>query len=206
MASILKTDQIKELTPNNGIIAGNTIKVPDGSAANPSLTFNNDPDSGLYRISDNKVGITAGGVKVGEFGQGYGGFVGGAIQTVFSSGTTTVGPIADTYLLNTQFTPKSNNSLIVIFGNICTFSQSGGNDSRSHMLFQVSPISTELARIQFFFGQTGASTTRGGGTIMAIISNTSLSMRTFALRISHDSSGTVQTIGSYTLLIQEIAQ
>lgn len=203
MASILKTDQIRELTPGNGVMIGNPVKLADGSPSQPSLTFTNDSDSGLYRIDNNRIGIATNGNRVGEVGPNYGGFIGGAVQTLSSSSTTPI-TTGDTYLLNTQFTPRLSNSLIVIFANICTSSQSGTNDQRTHSIFQTSPLLTELAGAQFFFGGAGASTTRGGGTIMALVQNSVLTQRTFAIRIVHNSSGTVSTIGSYSLLIQEI--
>ena len=39
------------------------LRVNDGSAAAPSITFVDDGDTGLYRVGDNKLGITAGGVQ-----------------------------------------------------------------------------------------------------------------------------------------------
>ena len=194
MASILKTDQIRELTPGNGVMAVNPIKLSDGSVSNPSLAFTNDSDSGLYRIDNNKIG---------EIGPGYGGFVGGAVQTLSSSASTPI-TTGDSYLLNTQFTPKLSNSLIVIFANICSVSQSGANDHRVHSIFQVSPLSTELAKAEFYFGGAGGSTTRSGGAIMALVQNSVLTSRTFAIRVGHASGGTLSTLGSYSLLIQEI--
>lgn len=203
MASILKTDQIRELTPGNGVMAVSPLKLSDGSVSNPSLAFTNDSDSGLYRIDNNKIGVASNGIKVGEIGPGYGGFVGGAVQTLSSSASTGI-TTGDSYLLNTQFTPKLNNSLIVIFANVCTVSQSGSNDHRIHAIYQTSPLLTELASIQFYFGGAGASTTRGGGTIMALVQNSVLTSRIFAIRIQHASGGTLSTMGSYSLLVQEI--
>ena len=203
MASILKTDQIRELTPGNGVMAVNPIKLSDGSVSNPSLAFTNDSDSGLYRIDNNKIGVASNGIKVGEIGPGYGGFVGGAVQTLSSSASTPI-TTGDSYLLNTQFTPKLSNSLIVIFANICSASQSGVNDHRVHSIFQVSPLSTELAKAEFYFGGAGGSTTRSGGAIMALVQNSVLTSRTFAIRVGHASGGTLSTMGSYSLLIQEI--
>lgn len=39
----------------------NFLAVPNGDAANPSVTFTNDTDTGIYRIGANSLGITAGG-------------------------------------------------------------------------------------------------------------------------------------------------
>lgn len=40
-----------------------SLDVLDGSETNPSIAFINDPDTGLYRVGTNEIGITAGGVK-----------------------------------------------------------------------------------------------------------------------------------------------
>lgn len=39
------------------------LEVPDGTVALPSLTFDNDPDSGLYRAASNDVAMASGGVQ-----------------------------------------------------------------------------------------------------------------------------------------------
>jgi hypothetical protein len=40
--------------------------LPDGSASEPSLSFMNDSDTGIYSISDNVIGIASSGTKVGQ--------------------------------------------------------------------------------------------------------------------------------------------
>lgn len=45
------------------------LRIPDGSAAAPSFTFFNDPDSGVYRRTSNSVSIAAGGVFAFEVQQ-----------------------------------------------------------------------------------------------------------------------------------------
>ena len=40
-----------------------SLDVLDGSETNPSIAFINDPDTGLYRVGTDEIGITAGGVK-----------------------------------------------------------------------------------------------------------------------------------------------
>src|SRR3989339_861266 len=42
---------------------GGTLQLADGSAANPSATFTNDLDTGLFRIGSNNLGFTTGGVQ-----------------------------------------------------------------------------------------------------------------------------------------------
>lgn len=39
-----------------------TVTFPDGSAAAPSITFTNDPDTGIYRPASNTIGFATGGV------------------------------------------------------------------------------------------------------------------------------------------------
>lgn len=43
------------------------VPLADGSAAIPTLTFNNDRDTGLFRKADNTIGVAVGGVEVGSF-------------------------------------------------------------------------------------------------------------------------------------------
>lgn len=45
----------------------NPLKLPDGSAGAPTLTFNADTNTGFYRISADVIGVAVNGVKVGEF-------------------------------------------------------------------------------------------------------------------------------------------
>jgi len=44
-------------------ITANFLSLSDGSASLPSLTFTSDPDTGLFLISPNNLGITVGGVE-----------------------------------------------------------------------------------------------------------------------------------------------
>lgn len=57
--SIIKADNISSLS-------GGGIGFPDGSVSNPSMKFTNDGDTGLYRIGNNDIGVSAGGSKVLE--------------------------------------------------------------------------------------------------------------------------------------------
>jgi hypothetical protein len=93
----------------------------DGSAADPALKFANDLNSGLYRISEDKIGIATGGSRVGEIGAGYGGFTGNIIQVVSTTKTdtttfsTTFGDIAG---LSVSITPRYSTSRIIIMAHI----------------------------------------------------------------------------------------
>ena len=51
------------------------------------FSFQSDIDTGLYNISSDKIGFSAGGSRQGEFGIGYGGFTGNIIQVVNSENT-----------------------------------------------------------------------------------------------------------------------
>lgn len=46
------------------------FRVPDGSAALPTLTFFNDPDTGFYRDTANQIAIALAGVTAGQIAQG----------------------------------------------------------------------------------------------------------------------------------------
>ncbi|MAR18370.1 MAG: hypothetical protein CML44_03250, partial [Rhodobacteraceae bacterium] len=46
------------------------IHAGNGSAASPSFSFQSDPDTGIYRVTTNQVGITAGGSLLMKFGAG----------------------------------------------------------------------------------------------------------------------------------------
>ncbi|KKR37545.1 MAG: YadA domain-containing structural protein, partial [Candidatus Yanofskybacteria bacterium GW2011_GWE1_40_10] len=59
---------IGTLTMTSSSVSGNfevsgITEIADGTAANPSLTFNDDMDTGLFRIGSNIMGITTGGVE-----------------------------------------------------------------------------------------------------------------------------------------------
>jgi hypothetical protein len=120
--SILQVDNISSTS-------GNGVGFVDGNALNPAVKFTSDPDSGFYRIEENKIGITTGGIKVGEIGIGYGGFIGNIIQvlqrstygTVITSNTT----VWQSYnALAQSITPRSVSSriLIILSGTVNLFS------------------------------------------------------------------------------------
>ena len=44
--------------------SGGASSFPDGTAAAPSISFASDPDTGLYRVGANNIGISAGGAQV----------------------------------------------------------------------------------------------------------------------------------------------
>jgi hypothetical protein len=99
------------------IITGN------GTVSLPSHSFTSDPDTGFYRISDGVMGFTSNGIKKGEFGADYGGFVGNVIQWINDKTQTTKTNAGNTYLdiekgagvsWEIPITPKLSGSKIVI--------------------------------------------------------------------------------------------
>lgn len=111
--SIIKADNISSLS-------GGGVGFPDGSVSNPSIKFTNDGDTGLYRIGSNTIGISSNGQRVGEIGNGYGGFTGNVIQAQFGSVSTPINTTNTAFQstgLNVSITPKYINSKILIFGN-----------------------------------------------------------------------------------------
>jgi hypothetical protein len=106
--SIIKADNISSLS-------GGGVGFPDGSVSSPSMKFTNDGDTGLYRIGNNTIGIASNGSKVGEIGNGYGGFRNNIcnFETITGANdyTGTTGTIAD---LNYTYTPKFSNSKLIV--------------------------------------------------------------------------------------------
>jgi len=100
----------------------------DGAVSNPSISFTNDTNTGLYRIGSDKIGIATNGTKVGEIGSGYGGFIGNVIQCQFGSTSTPANTTSTTFQstgLSVSITPKYSNSKILIFGNVSGVFSSG---------------------------------------------------------------------------------
>lgn len=52
------------------VTAGVVVRVTDGDQANPSITFSNDQNTGLYRATTDTGGLTAGGTLVAEWAKG----------------------------------------------------------------------------------------------------------------------------------------
>jgi hypothetical protein len=71
----------------NGIFTGQS-KFADGSAAAPSISFTSDPDTGLYRVNSNYLGMTLGGVVQTAYQAGYTTFK-STMQFGWSSGDPT---------------------------------------------------------------------------------------------------------------------
>lgn len=132
-------DMIVKSLVSLGSISGDSLNITNaasakhfrGEAANtpgtPALSFQGDLNSGIYRISEDKIGFSAGGSRQGEFGVGYGGFTGNIIQVVNSTNTYKQ-LITDTsykdllsgigVVWETSITPKHANSKILIIQNV----------------------------------------------------------------------------------------
>ena len=136
--SIIKADNISSLS-------GGGVGFPNGSVSNPSMKFTNDTDTGLYRIDANKIGISTGGNKVGEIGNGYGGFTGNIIQVqsttksdVFS--TTTTGTFLDVPNLFVTITPRYITSKILVMMSISYICDTNANAFQARVLRDSTPI------------------------------------------------------------------
>ena len=100
----------------NTTIAG-TLGISNGTALDPAITPSGDTNTGLYSIGADKIGFSANGSRVGEFGVGYGGFTGNIIQVksgvLTTRATTTSSNFVDTGL-SASITPFYNTSQILI--------------------------------------------------------------------------------------------
>lgn len=67
-SDVLGLDNSKAPTSNPTFTGA--VKVADGTAAAPSITFASDTDLGLYRISENKMGLTSNGALVATIDDG----------------------------------------------------------------------------------------------------------------------------------------
>ena len=126
MASIIKVDQIQESTTGVGTNFSGT-----GSASTPTISIGNQTNKGFYHEGTNKIGVSVGGVKVGEIGAGYGGFTGNIIQVVSATKTDTFTDSSNpaTWVnipgLSVSITPKYTSSKILILFNLTMAAKEG---------------------------------------------------------------------------------
>lgn len=129
--SIIKADNISSLS-------GGGVGFPDGSISNPSMKFTNDGDTGLYRIGNNTIGIASNGQRVGEIGNGYGGFTGNVIQVVSTvksdTYTTTNQTYEDIPNFSCSITPKYNTSKILVIVDIGALTPISGGSTWTRLL------------------------------------------------------------------------
>lgn len=50
-------------TSTGDVVTSGVVNLSNGSVTNPSLTFNSDPDTGIYRVTTNTLGIATGGAQ-----------------------------------------------------------------------------------------------------------------------------------------------
>jgi hypothetical protein len=129
----------------SGTTTTNNIRFQDGSISTPSLSFTNDTNTGLYRISEDKIGVSIGGVRTGEIGSGYGGFTGNIIQVqsttksdVFT--TTTTGAFLDVPNLFVTITPRYNTSRILVMMSISYICDTGATSFQARVVRDSTPI------------------------------------------------------------------
>lgn len=85
------------------------VTYPDGSAAAPSISFDNDLDTGIFRVGANEVGIACGGVNVQTFSAG-------GVTQKFANGSEAVPSIGFFSDQDTGFYRPSANNIGVSVG------------------------------------------------------------------------------------------
>ena len=205
--SIIKTDNMANL-------AGDTApRIPDGSPVKPSLAFTNDPNTGLYRISEDKVGVSAGGRRVGEFGNNYGGFTGNVIQVryteITSSGATgaltpfniNTAPnnLMGFELLTLSITPLYLNSRLLIESNVFIGEESNHSNAMFTAIFRDS--GTVALSTGFTYADQGSSPFGASIQFFPVFQSfqdipNSILPITYRLRMGADGSGALRWNGN----------
>ena len=110
--------------------AGGTF--PDGTNGAPSITFSDDLDTGIFRVSSGAVGISANGTKVAQFptNAGSSGQVlstngAGVLSYVDQSGGGAVGGGSDKLFMENGTTMTTNYTLGTEFGSTCNALSAG---------------------------------------------------------------------------------
>lgn len=128
-----------------GTTTVNNVRLPDGNVTTPSVSFTSDTNTGLYRISEDKIGVSIGGVRTGEIGSGYGGFTGNIIQVQSGVLNTTFAAPASTFTdigLSVSIIPRYNTSNILILAVVIL----GGNFWDNVMRLNLVRGSTNIAQ------------------------------------------------------------
>lgn len=103
---------------NSSVLASHFRGEGTNTPNTPAHSFKNDIDTGIYRISTGKVGFSSNGLKIGEFGNGYGGFTGNIIQVLQTSIDTQLSTGSTSYVditgLSVSISPKYTTSKILI--------------------------------------------------------------------------------------------
>ena len=110
--------------------AGGTF--PDGTNSVPSITFSDDLDTGIFRVSSGAVGISSNGTKVVQFpstagssGQVLAGNGAGVLSYVDQSGGGAVGGGSDKLFMENGTTMTTNYTLGTEFGATCNALSAG---------------------------------------------------------------------------------
>ena len=110
--------------------AGGTF--PDGTNSVPSITFSDDLDTGIFRVSSGAVGISSNGTKVVQFpstagssGQVLAGNGAGVLSYVDQSGGVAVGGGSDKLFMENGTTMTTNYTLGTEFGATCNALSAG---------------------------------------------------------------------------------
>jgi hypothetical protein len=127
------------------ITATGTILTANGSVTTPFIAPSGDTNTGLYVISADKIGIAANGARVGEWGAGYGGFIGNIIQVVTTIKTDTFTDSTNNAWTNitglsVSITPKSTSNKILI----CAMINSGGGGNNYARGFRLTRSGTAI--------------------------------------------------------------
>jgi hypothetical protein len=138
-----------ETATTNAVVFFNFVEISprlfqDGTVSLPGVSWLNETNSGRYRISANTFGEAINGIRVGQFGVGYGGFTGNIIQVLQTSIDTQLSTSSTSYVditgLSVSITPKYSTSKILI-----RFKINGSNSSTSALnAYQIVRDSTAI--------------------------------------------------------------
>ena len=110
--------------------AGGTF--PDGTNSVPSITFSDDTDTGIFRVSSRAIGVSSNGTKVVQFpstagsnGQVLAGNGAGVLSYVDQSGGGAVGGGSDKLFMENGTTMTTNYTLGTEFGATCNALSAG---------------------------------------------------------------------------------
>jgi hypothetical protein len=196
------------------LFVGTSILTGDGSVSSPSISLISDPNSGIYSIGADKIGFSANGARVGEFGDGYGGFVGNVIQVAYAEITTSGAssavniPVDNTIpqqtegaeILTCSITPKYANSILYVESNSFIGENVNSSNSMTVALFRDSTSNAISA--SFNNGFPGASSPYGASLsfnptyLLAKVTSGSTASTTFKLRAGGDSSAVIRWNGT----------
>jgi hypothetical protein len=156
------------LTVTGTVTPTGSVHAPNGTVGNPSLSFNNDQDSGLYHIGANNLGLALGGAKVLDVATTGLGVTGALSATVSGADALTV--------------TRTNVGRTALVTN-----------SASYALLDITSGGTnQAAYLNFVPTGTGAGIIQLGGSDKLAISSTNLTMT--GATVSATSDSTVLTL------------